>query len=127
VQTAIDGGAWDIVVRKFEQNITLLFGNFLSPLIPLCLLVLGYVLARPSSGAGVSLRRSFRRVPLLRKGLIAVLVMWVLGLVLNDTGVAIPAVGATLAIPLTMAIAIRTFEDERVATPSTTRASRLLR
>ena len=54
------------------------------------------------------------------------------GFLLNDSGAAIPAVGATLALPLVIAIAIRTLEDERLeeqkdARPATTRASRLRR
>jgi len=63
----------------------------------------------------------------LRPGLVAVLVMWVLGFALNDSGAAIPAVGGTLALPLVLAIALRTLEDERVAGPATTSASRLPR
>jgi len=130
VQTAIDGGAWDIIVRKLDQNITLLFGQPLSLLVPVGLVMLAAILARPTSRAAGPLRRSFGRVQLLRSGLIAVLVMWVLGFALNDSGAAIPAVGGTLAVPLVLAIALRTLEDERVAGPSgpgTTHASRLLR
>ena len=132
VQTAIDGGAWDIIVRKLEQNITLLFGNPLSLLIPVGLVLWTYILARPTSRAAGFLRRSFVRVQLLRPGLIAVLVMWLIGLALNDSGVVIPADGAALALPLVIAIALKTLEDEkladeRLAGPATTRASRRLR
>jgi len=128
VQTILDGGAWDIVVRKLEQNITLFFNNPLSLLIPVVLVLFAYVLARPASGAAAPMRRSFAAVPLLRPGLISIMVMWVIGFVLNDSGAAIPAVGATLALPLVIAIAVRTLEDERVAArPATTRASRLRR
>ena len=113
VQTAIDGGAWDIINRKLEQNITLLFGNRLSLLIPVGLVLFAYVLARPTSRAAGSLRRSFGRVQLLRSGLIAVMVTWVIGFALNDSGAAIPAVGGTLALPLVIGIALRTLEDEK--------------
>ncbi|MBE3075794.1 MAG: hypothetical protein IMZ75_12770, partial [Actinobacteria bacterium] len=138
VQTAIDGGAWDIVVRKLEQNIALLFGQPLSLFVPVGLVLFAYLLARPGSPAASSLRRSFGRVQLLRPGLIAVMVMWVIGFALNDSGAAIPAVGGTLALPLVIAIALgtlqddlrtredapRTLEDEGLAEPPTTRASR---
>jgi hypothetical protein len=132
VQTTLDGGAWDIVVRKLEQNITLLFGNPLSLLIPLALVLFAYGLARPTTRLGAPMRRSFTYIQLLRPGLIAIMVMWVVGFLLNDSGAAIPAVGATLALPLVIAIAIRTLEDERLeeqkdARPATTRASRLRR
>jgi hypothetical protein len=132
VQTALDGGAWQVVTRKLDQNIALLLGYPLSLLIPVALVLVAYVLARPTSRAARPLRRSFGRVRLLRPGLIAVLVMWVIGFALNDSGVAIPAVGATLAIPLVIVIALKTLEDEMLADemlaePATSRASRRLR
>jgi hypothetical protein len=127
VQTALDGGAWDIVVRKLDQNMTLLFGNRVSLLIPVGLVALAYILARPGSRAARPLRRSCARVQLLRPGLIAVLVMWVIGFALNDSGTAIPAVGAALAIPLVIAVALKALEDETLAGPVTTRASRRVR
>jgi hypothetical protein len=132
VQTTLDGGAWDIVVRKLEQNITLLFGNPLSLLIPLALVLFAYILARPTTRLAAPMRRSFTYIQLLRPGLIAIMIMWVVGFLLNDSGAAIPAVGATLALPLVIAIALRTLEDERLeqqkaASPATTRASRLRR
>jgi len=127
VQTAIDGGAWDIITRKLDQNMSLLFGNPLAPLIPVALVALAYILARPMSWAARPLRRSFERVRLLRPGLVAVLVMWVIGFALNDSGTAIPAVGAGLAIPLLIGLALKTLEDETFAAPATTRASRLAR
>jgi hypothetical protein len=124
VQTTLDGGAWDIVVRKLEQNITLLFGNPLSLLIPVALVLFAYILALPTSRLAAPMVRSFTAIPLLRPGLIAILVMWVIGFLLNDSGAAIPAVGATLALPLLIALALRTLEDERATRPVTTRASR---
>jgi hypothetical protein len=113
VQTAMDGDAWDIIVRKLEQNITLMFDNPLSLLVPVGLVLLGYLLARPTLLAAGPLRRAFRRVKLLRGGLVALLVMWVLGFALNDSGAAIPTVGGTLAIPLLIAIALRSLEEEQ--------------
>ena len=125
VQTMLDGGAWDIIVRKLGQNTTLLFANPLSLLIPVVLVLFAYILARPNWWAAAPFRRPFARFQLLRTGLIAIVVMWVIGAALNDSGAAIPAVGATLACPLVIAVALRTLEDERAARPvATTRASR---
>jgi hypothetical protein len=126
VQTALDGGAWDIVARKLEQNIALLFGTPLLLLVPVGLVLLAAILARPDSRVATP-RRSFERVPLLRSGLVAVLVMWTLGFALNDSGAAIPAVGGTLALPLVLAVALRTLEDEWAAAPATSRAAPLPR
>lgn len=116
--TTLEGGASDILVRKLEQNITLLFGNPLSLLIPVALALFVYALARPTSWAAAPLRQSFSQIALLQPGLVCVAVMWVLGFALNDSGAAIPAVGGTLALPLVIAIALRTF---RGATPTTWR------
>ena len=124
VQTALDGGAWDIIARKLAQNATLFFSNPLSLLIPVVLGIFAYILARPSWWAAAPLRRPFEEIPLLRPGLIAVMILWVLGFALNDSGAAIPAVGATLACPLVIALAIRTFDDEWESRPVTSRASR---
>ena len=127
VQTALDGGAWNIISRKLGQNMTLLLGNPLLWLVPFGLVLLAYILARPASRAARPLSRPFRRVRLLRTGLIAVLVMWVMGFALNDSGAAIPPVAVTLAFPLVIAIALKTLEDEMLAGPATTRASLRLR
>jgi hypothetical protein len=117
VETTLDGGAWDIIVRKLEQNLTLLFGNPLSLLIPVALVLVAYALARPSSWAAAPLSRPFSQIPLLRPGLLCVLVMWVIGFALNDSGAAIPAVGGTLALPLVIALSLRTSQNSTPATP----------
>ena len=124
VQTALDGGAWDVIARKLAQNATLFFSNPLSMLIPVMLGVFAYILARPTWWAAAPLRRPFETIPLLRPGLIAIMITWVMGFALNDSGAAIPAVGAALACPLVIALAIRTFDDEWQARPVLTRASR---
>ena len=124
VQTTLDGGAWDVVARKLAQNATLFFSNPLSLLIPVVLGIFVYILARPDWWAAAPLRRPFAAIPLLRPGLIAIMITWVMGFALNDSGAAIPAVGATLACPLVIALAIRTFDDEWEARPVLTRASR---
>ena len=84
------------------------------------------------SRAAAPLRRTFAQIPLLRPGLIAIMIMWVVGFALNDSGAAIPAAGAALACPLVIAMAIRSFNDqindqingEAWAQPVLTRASR---
>jgi len=127
VQTTLDGGASDIIVRKLEQNITLLFGNPLSLLIPVALVLVAYALARPTSWAAAPLRQSFAEIELLRSGLVCILVMWVIGFLLNDSGVAVPAVGGTLALPLVIVTALRTYQDATPAIradPERTRAAR---
>lgn len=112
VQTVIDGGAWDVIRRKGAQNLAILFGNPLSLLVPVGLFLVIYILARPTSWGARSLDRAYERAPLLRPGLISLVITLTLGFALNDSGVAIPAVGATLAIPLVIAVSVRSLEDE---------------
>jgi hypothetical protein len=64
------------------------------------------------------------RAQLLRSGLTALVVVWMIGFSLNDSGSAISAVGSTLALRLVIAIALRTLEDEKAASLATCRASR---
>ncbi len=112
-QSIIDGGAMDIIIRKLQQNLGLLFGNYrLTLLVPVALVFVIYVMARPTSWGSRALQRSFDRAPVLRPGLIAVLVMLTIGFAVNDSGVAIPAVGATIAVPFIIATSVRTLEDE---------------
>lgn len=120
----LDGGAWDIVVRKLEVNLSILFGNYrMTLLVPIALALVTYVLARPTSWGARSLQRSFDRAPVLRTGLLSVAVMLTLGFLLNDSGVAIPAVAATLAVPLLIATSVRILLEESRA-GATTRAER---
>jgi hypothetical protein len=124
-QTLIDGGAWDVVSRKFAQNMAILFGNYpLTLLIPVALVFVIYVLARPTSWGSRALQRSFDQAPTLRPGLIALAITLTIGFAVNDSGTAIPAVGATVAVPLIIAVSVRTLEDEARARPGTRAATR---
>ena len=124
-QTLIDGGAWDIVARKFAQNMAILFGNYpLTLLVPIALAFVIYVLARPTSWGSRALQRSFERAPTLRPGLIALLITLTIGFAINDSGTAIPAVGATVAVPLIVTVSVRTLEEEARARPGTRAAAR---
>ena len=62
---------------------------------PIALVFVIYVLARPTSWGSRALQRSYDQAPTLRPGLIALLVTLTIGFAINDSGVAIPANGAT--------------------------------
>ena len=112
VQTAIDGGAWDIIARKAQQNFSILTGSTLTLLVPVGLAFMVYILARPTSWGARAMQRSFERAPLLRPGLISLCITLVIGFAMNDSGTAIPAVAATLAIPLMIAVNVQVLEDD---------------
>lgn len=112
-QSLLDGSAGDVILRKAGINLSILFGNYrLTLLVPIALLFVMYVLARPTSWGAQSLRRSFAAAPVLRPGLIAVVLMLTIGFAVNDSGVAIPAVGATILIPFVISTSVRTLEDD---------------
>ena len=123
VQTAMDGGAATIILRKARQNWDILTGSTLTLLVPIGLVFIVYILARPTSWGSRALHRAYERAPLLRPGLISLLVLFLIGFAANDSGTAIPAVGATLALPLVIAISVRTLLDETRSADATTPAT----
>ncbi len=125
VQAILDGNALDIVVRKAQQNYDLLLLNApLTLLVPAALLFVIYVLARPTSWGSRAMQRSYDRAPTLRAGLIALVVTLSIGFLINDSGVAIPAVGATLAVPLIVSVSVSYLLEEARAAAQTRAARR---
>lgn len=112
VDTVLDGGAWPVIERKLEQNLEILFGSWLSVLVPFGALFIALVLMRPVAWGAPALQRTYEYCPVLRPGLVALIVMLSIGFALNDSGTVVPAVGATLAIPLLIAASVRVLELE---------------
>jgi hypothetical protein len=111
VQSVIDGGAGNIISRKLAQNLdTLIHTTIFAYLVPLLLIAGAYVLARPGSRLARPLEPLMERVETLRAGLIGLTVTMVVGLFVNDTGVAIPPVALALVLPLLISAGIRTWE-----------------
>lgn len=123
VQAVLDGGALDIVTRKLDQNLSILVSSWMTPLVPIALAFVIYVLARPTSWGSRALQRAFDQAPTLRPGLVALLVTLSIGFAVNDSGVAVPANGATIAVPLIIAASVRVLEEEGRALAGT-RAAR---
>ncbi|ACQ78640.1 conserved hypothetical protein [Beutenbergia cavernae DSM 12333] len=118
IDTVLDGGLWDVVFRKLEANLRILANNR-----PLTLLAIAgvalvvFVLARPvkiailSPGggkfdwlsAGAPISQMGQASPMLRPGLVAMAVAMGIGFVVNDSGIAIPAIGISVAVPLLLA------------------------
>lgn len=121
VQTVLDGGLWSVVSRKLEQNLRILFGSPISALLPLGAAFVALVLARPARWGARPLEVAYRRAPVLRHGLVAFGVLIVIGFALNDSGAVIPAVAATLALPLLIAASAAALrEDDAAAAPPAT-------
>ncbi len=125
VQSMIDGTAGDIIVRKAQQNLDILLGNApLTLLVPAALVFVIVILARPTSWGSRALQRSYEQAPTLQAGLVALLVTLTIGFLVNDSGVAIPAVGATLAVPLIVSVSAAHLLEEARSRAGTRAARR---
>jgi hypothetical protein len=114
VDTLLEGGAWPVIQRKLEQNLEILFSSWLSVLVPFAALFVAVILMRPVAWGAPALQLAYERCPALRPGLTALIVMLGIGFAVNDSGTVVPAVGATLAIPLLIAASVRVLEIEDV-------------
>ncbi|MFF0865288.1 hypothetical protein ACFYUV_26300 [Nonomuraea sp. NPDC003560] len=116
VQQIIDGQAWTVVGRKFGAMIGVTVGNW--PLTLLSLVALAFlflVLARPSRWGISALGQAYTLAPPLRAGLFGTLTCAFIGFLMNDSGIAIPAMALTVAVPLTLAACVRALQ---LATPT---------
>jgi hypothetical protein len=108
-QSALDGDAGDIVLRKLDQNLDLARSSTpLVWLIPLALLAAWWIATQPGSRLAEAWQALFTDHPAMRHAALAITTLATLGLVLNDTGIAIPPVAAMLAVPIYAALADRT-------------------
>ncbi|WP_285777565.1 hypothetical protein [Microtetraspora sp. NBRC 13810] len=120
-QQVLDGDALPVVGRKLEAMIGTL-GNL--PLTILSLVALAFlflVLARPSRWGASALSLAYQRAPSLRAGLFGALTCALVGFLVNDSGIAIPAMALTIAVPLTLAASVQALRlsarDEPGAAP----------
>lgn len=96
----VHGGAGTVVRRKVAAEADTLTTSLLTLLVPVAVAIVVAALVRPPGW----LRCAFSQAPALRAGLVATLVMGVVAALVNDSGVIIPAVAMTMAIPLTIAV-----------------------
>lgn len=113
VDTVLDGGLWDVLVRKIESNIAT-FSNPLALVGIAGLLVILLVLGRPLRAAskatdaepyawltqGTPLKQITTDAPMFTPGVISVGIALGIGTLVNDSGVVILAVGMSVLVPL---------------------------
>ena len=112
-QQVLDGGALMILQRKLGANLSVLTSTLWTVVIPVALLFLAYLHWRPSPG----LRLVQERHPGFRAFGLSGLVLGVLAWGLNDSGVAIPAMMLTVALPYTGYLVLESFGDTGPAPP----------
>lgn len=103
VASTLDGDIGPILARKMSQNLDILLGS------PQTLLALGavallvFVLFRPRRWGGPALEPVLDRYPLLAPGVGCLFVGLGIGTAVNDSGIVVLAMGASLAVPLLVA------------------------
>lgn len=108
----VDGEAGTVVARKLGAMLGTL-GNWQLTLLAACALVfLFVVLNRPTKWRIGALQRSYEYAPTLRAGLTGSLVTALTGFAANDSGVAIPAIALTVAVPLTLSACVWAVQEE---------------
>jgi hypothetical protein len=120
VQQFIDGQGWTVIWRKFGAMVGVTVGNWSLTLLSLVALAfLFLVLDRPSRWGASALGHAYKIAPTLRAGLIGALACALIGFLMNDSGIAIPAMALTVAVPLTLAACVRALQLAPAATPTT--------
>jgi hypothetical protein len=115
VQQVMDGEGGSVIGRKLGAMLSTL-GNLPLTLLSLVALAFLYlVLARPSKVGAAALSLAYGYAPALRAGLFGALTAALVGFLINDSGIAIPAMALTVAVPLTLAASVRAL---RLATPT---------
>ncbi|KGM11175.1 hypothetical protein N869_03610, partial [Cellulomonas bogoriensis 69B4 = DSM 16987] len=118
VETVLDGGVWDVIGRKLAQNLANLGGTWLTLLALAGIALVAFVLSRPLRWAahapdggpfgwlssGAPLTSLGNDAPMLRPGIVALGVTLGIGFAVNDSGIVIPAIGVSLAVPLLVTV-----------------------
>lgn len=106
----LDGEAVTVVHRKFGAMLGTA-GNWPMTLAAVAAVLFCWlVLVRPPPWRPAALALAYQRAPALRAGLAGAFATSGLGLFVEDSGVALPGVGLTLAVPLALAGAVRAVE-----------------
>ncbi len=98
-----DGGADTILLRKIDANVRTLTSSTWTLLVPVALAFLVFLAWRPRG----LLQDLQRRIPGLRACLVGVLLVGVLGMAVNDSGVAVPAMAVGVLLPYIAYLVVR--------------------
>jgi hypothetical protein len=104
VRQILHGDAFAILHRKISANVGSLTETWFTPVVPLIVLDTGAMLAWPERMRQRTLAMAFRTQPLLRPMLTAIWLAALLGWLADDSGVRVPAVALTLALPVAIVL-----------------------
>jgi hypothetical protein len=111
VKRAADGDAGTILLRKIDASLSTLTSSTWTVLVPIALAFLVFLAWRPPG----LLQDLQRRIPGLRACLVGVLLVCVLGMAVNDSGVAVPAMACSVLLPYVAYLVVRV--QRRAAPP----------
>ncbi len=106
VAAVLNGEAWQIVTRKLDQSVGILLAYPASWLAVAALGVGIYAVAAPRSALSRSLRPLWDQ-PLMHACATALIGVWLLGWVLNDSGISVVALGLIVSAGAAVAVAGR--------------------
>ncbi len=109
VQQVLDGEGGTVLRRKARANLRVLL-TWLGLIVPAAVAFVMLVLRRPGGWHPSALSRLQAREPMLRAGFVALAVTMAVGFAFNDSGITIPAVALTIAVPLLLAACVRALE-----------------
>lgn len=103
-------GLGTVIQRKINANLSILMSSVWSFVIPAALAFLAFLIWRPPR----FLRTVFAHVPGMRACVIGVLSTGVIGGLVNDSGIAIPAIMLTLLLPHIAYVIVETLSDPEI-------------
>jgi hypothetical protein len=102
----------DAVQRKIAENLSVIPTSIWIPLVPAVLAFYAWL----AYGSSPSLEEIRRRAPAMRPALVGLLIAGVLGMALNDSGIAVPAMMLGVLNPVLVRLSLHT--DELGASPA---------
>jgi len=102
VAQLVDGQAWTVVSRKAQANLDVLTGSPVTWLIPIFAVALFLLL-----GKGGRLAEFLVTEPRWRAGLSAATITLVIGALINDSGIAVPAIAGCVVVPVLIWLGLR--------------------
>lgn len=124
-QSLLDGDAWGILSRKLIANVELAVAK--PVLLAAVIVALAFILVivlQPGRFGTQPFERLVAEAPLLRSGLVAIIVMSVIGFLTNDSGAAIPPVALIFTAPLVVSAVAHFMSIERTKEPVRRRRDR---
>ncbi len=112
VGQVLDGTFLPVIGRKLTAMLHTMISPNLMPVVVAAFAFLVFALLRPGVATAGVLPAAFERAPMLRAGLLGVLVSGVVGMLVNDSGTAVLSMALALAVPLVLSTGLSVVGDD---------------